>query len=763
MKIACISTYLPRECGIATFNHNLIQAIKSNLQGEDSRDETFVIAMNESDDRRQYSYPEEVRFIIRQERQSDYLEAAAFINQSGADACIIEHEFGIYGGESGTYLLSLIHGLKVPVITVLHTVLRDPDYIQKLITREIAKHSAAVVVMSKRAIDFLSRIYEIPEDKIQLIEHGVPDLEAPQLNPVLQTSPLKGKKVLFTFGLISRNKGLETVIRALPAITQEHPDVNYVVLGNTHPGVLKNDGEEYRESLIQLAKDLGVEQHLHFVNKFVSEEDLIGYLAACTLYVTPYLNEAQITSGTLSYAVGAGAAVLSTPYWHAQELLDDNRGRLFNFKDHQSLAAIAIELLNSDAKLLKLRQNAYRYGLRLRWPKIGAQYLRLLREAVESRDLYQTDRTKTPSQEPIPSFSLSHIARLTDQVGLIQHAKYGIPNRKEGYCLDDNARALILMLMAHQQEAGPEAADLFPVYLSYIHYMQRDDGYFRNFLSFSHNYLDEKGSEDSFGRAIWALGFLIHAAPNNSYREFGRELFESATPHFRDLKYIRGAANTLIGLSYYMKSNPSDEKMMQELQRLAAVICDTYHEDRKTGWNWFEDELTYDNAILPLSLFHAAEVTGDEHVLRTAQKAMAFLEDVTMDDDCFAPVGNEGWFLKGKLKPRFDQQPIETMAMILMYGQAYHLTKDPEILRKMMTCYQWFHGLNHLRIPLYDPETKGCCDGLQAGKLNRNQGAESTLAYLISHLAVLKVRDERPKDSNLGELQPKGRLSKLES
>lgn len=743
MKIAYISTHLPRECGIATFNNNLIKAINANMaQGADQ--DSMVIAMNESDDKKQYSYGPEVKFVIRQEKQKDYKEAAAYINKSQADFCIVQHEFGIYGGDSGTYVLTLLQELQKPALVIFHTVLREPTYIQKLLTREIAKTAAGIVVMSHKAVRFLTDIYSIDPSKIHLIEHGVPDIEPSETTRVQEANFFEGRKVMFTFGLISRNKGLETVIRALPKIVNKHPDVHYVVLGATHPGVVKHSGEEYRESLKQLATDLEVDKHVHFINKFVSEDELMSYLSSCHIYVTPYLNEAQITSGTLSYAIGAGAAVLSTPYWHAQELLDHNRGRLFNFKDFNTLADTVIELCDDDLKLQKLRNNAYQYGLQLRWPKIGAQYLQTFAKLAER----QSQETVKQGKE-YPKFSLAHIKRLTDNTGLIQHAKYGIPNLTEGYCLDDNSRALLLSLMHFQKFKNEETAQMFPIYMSYIHYMQREDGYFRNFLSFNRDFLDEKGSEDSFGRTIWALGYLIWAAPNNSYREFGEDLLDKSRPHFSQLKYIRGVANTIIGISYYLKTHPSDERMMQELRSLTAQLLASYTKDPGQKWAWFEDELTYDNAIMPLALLHSAEITGDEKVRHIAFESMNFLESVTFEDGVFKPVGNEEWYAKGRKKSVYDQQAIETMAMALMYHQAYSMTKKPEILHKLKLTFEWFIGNNSLRIPLYDFETQGCCDGLQAGKLNRNQGAESTLAFLISHLAVLKAIDETPKEYRL--------------
>ncbi|WP_316933296.1 glycosyltransferase family 4 protein [Pedobacter lusitanus] len=501
MKIAYISTYPPRECGIATFNNNLLKAIAHDQTAVSK--ESFVVAMTDSENLDTYEYPPEVQFIIRQENQKDYTRAADYINTSLTDVCILEHEFGIYGGDNGVYILPLIARLQKPLITILHTVLKDPTYIQLTIIREIAKYSSKVVVMSTRAVNFLTSIYGIAEDKIKLIEHGVPDLE-PKANNLIKNSPaFKNRKVLFTFGLISRNKGLETVIEALPKIAEKNPDVLYVVLGTTHPGVIRNSGEEYRDNLKRLAKKLNVENHLIFINKFVSEEELYDYLTAADMYITPYLNEAQITSGTLSYAIGAGAAVVSTPYWHAQELLADNRGKLFDFKNADALAQIVNDLFANQQLLKELKSNAYNYGLHLRWPNTGHVFIETLKDAIRYASQAQEEIRPIIDPDMMPAFSMAHIKRLTDDTGIVQHAKYGIPNLKEGYCLDDNARALIMVILAWQQNKNKTALELLPVYLSYIQYMQCDNGNFRNFLSFKREYLDEVGSEDSFGRTIW--------------------------------------------------------------------------------------------------------------------------------------------------------------------------------------------------------------------------------------------------------------------
>ena len=737
MKIAYISTYPPRECGIATFNNNLLKAIGHDKKSVSS--DSFVVAMTDSEHIDTYEYPNEVQYIIRQENQKDYTRAADYINTSLTDVCILEHEFGIYGGESGVYILPLIARLQKPLITILHTILKDPSYVQLTIIREIAKYSSKIVVMSQKAVGFLTTIYGISEDKIRLIEHGVPDLEPKADNPVKSSLGFKNKKVLFTFGLISRNKGLETVINALPAIVEKNPDTMYVILGTTHPGVIKNSGEEYRDSLKRLAKKLNVENNLIFINKFVSEEELYDYLTAADMYITPYLNEAQITSGTLSYAVGAGAAVISTPYWHAQELLARNRGKLFDFKDSTGLAHIVNELFENESLLNELKSNAYNYGLHLRWPNTGGVFIDTLREAITHAKQEKEEIKPIIDPDMMPAFSMAHIQRLTDDTGIVQHAKYGIPNLKEGYCLDDNARALIMVIQAWQQNKSKAALELLPVYLSYIQYMQCDDGNFRNFLSFRREYLDEIGTEDSFGRTVWSLGYLISNAPNNSYREFAKELFDKSVPHFSQLKHLRGLGNTMIGLANYLKAHPYDEGIVNEFNKLAEPLKAAYRANRTDNWHWYEEKMTYDNAIMPLALLSHYQITHDQESFDIAMESMDYLTAKTMSNGYLNPVGNDGWLFRDQEMALYDQQAIETMAMVLMYFKAYEITHNLEYIKQMYLSYQWFLGENSLRLPLYDYETKGCGDGLQTYGVNRNQGAESTLAYWISHLTVLKA------------------------
>lgn len=748
MKIAYISTYMPRSCGLATFVSNLKSAIEKNLINKSEG--SFVVAINDADDDKQYHYGNEVKFIIKQQDQKDYIRAANFINNSVVKVCILQHEFGIYGGENGIYILPLISRIEKPLITILHTVLKDPSYLQKLIIQEIAKQSSKVVVMAHKAVKFLIEVYEIPESKIAMIEHGVPDFEE-SLENILQKSKLfAGKRALLTFGLLSRNKGLETVIKALPLILKNHPDVVYNIIGNTHPNVKKTSGEEYRDYLKLLSIQLGVSNQVNFIDSFVDESELMNYLKAAEIYITPYLNEAQITSGTLSYAVGAGAAVISTPYWHAQELLADERGLLFNYCDHDQLAQLVNHLLDDKKTLKNIRDKAFAYGLTLRYPKIGAQYKKLAEEVSQEKETKSVTKSFVMDTELLPNFTLDYVKRLTDDTGMVQHARYGIPNLKEGYCMDDNARALIMVLMAYEQFESTDALELLPIYLSFIQYMQCEDGDFRNFLSFRREYLDEKGSDDSYGRTLWALGYMICNSPNNSYREFANELFSNSLEHLDQLKHLRGFANSIIGLTHFLKSYP-DEKLNAKLIILADQLVKAYQTHKTSGWHWFEEKMTYDNAILPLALLKAFEITQAYIYKEIGLESLAFLDQETFSEGFFNPIGNEGWFQKGGLKAVFDQQAIETMAAVMLYFEAFEITKDVSFIKKMFKAYLWFMGENVIGIPLFDDETKGCSDGLTATGINRNQGAESTLAYFISHLTVLKAQEKEYLFDHLNE------------
>lgn len=745
MKIAFIGTYPPRECGIATFTQNLASSMIIQNKEGGNQNQVMVIAMDDKEE--SYSYPKEVQLKIRQEQQGDYLEAARFINLSGADVCILQHEFGIFGGQNGVYILPLLHKLEIPFIVTLHTILKTPSYNEKAVLTEICKMAAKIVVMTNKAIEFLTGIYGVPIEKIELIEHGVPDLKFEHAL-VKKQFKLESKNVLLTFGFISRNKGIETVISALPAVVEKFPDTVYIILGKTHPGVIRHAGEEYRIFLLRLVKKLNLEKNVLFLNEFIDQDELFQYLYASDIYITPYLNEAQITSGTLSYAIGAGAAVISTPYWHAEELLSNGRGCIFNFNDSEALSGILINLLENPDQLKELRNKAYEYGQQLTWPRAGNKYQALISETLKEQATQSNKKESIIDPLLLPPFLLDHVKRMTDDTGIIQHAKFGIPNLKEGYCLDDNARALLMVLIAYKQMKLPLTLDLLPIYLSYIHYMQNEDGSFRNFLSFRRDFLDEKGSEDSFGRAIWSLGYLLGNSPNDAYFQSGKQIFFDAVPNFEHLHSIRSIANTIIGTSHYLQNNQQDERIREILKLMCSKLVKQYKQNRKENWHWFEDMLAYDNAILPLSLLHAAAILNDEDMLSTAIESMQFLTDNTLKNGALSLIGNEQWYTRNGESSMYAQQPLDAQAMVLMYHQAYKVTKDKTYLNKLYASFMWFLGENDMRMSLYDFETKGCCDGLESYGVNRNQGAESTLAYLISHLTVLQAFDDIYKNEN---------------
>ncbi|WP_439483081.1 glycosyltransferase family 4 protein [Cyclobacterium plantarum] len=716
------------------------QSASLDKQANEAPDvEAFVVAMSDHD--LTYNYPEEVKLTIRQEHQRDYLKAVKFINLSDADVCILEHEFGIFGGQNGMYILPLLHRLEIPLIVTLHTLLEKPSYNEKAVLEQICKMAHKIVVMSHKAIEFLRTIYEVDVSKVVLIAHGVPEIHFDQEQSKKRLK-VENKKFLLTFGIISRNKGIETVIKALPKVIEKHPEVIYMVLGKTHPNVLHHSGEEYRNYLHLLVKTLNLEDHVLFLNEFIPQNELFKYLSASDIYITPYLNEAQITSGTLSYAVGVGSAVISTPYWHATELLDEGRGRLFDFNDSGQLSNILMELLDDPAAMKSIRKKAHDYGKTITWSKSGEKYVSLAREVCAANPQVISRAETLIDPLLLPQFSLDHIKRLTDDTGIIQHAKFGIPNLKEGYCLDDNARALLMVLMDYQQTKDKQALNLAPIYLSYIHYMQNEDGTFRNFLSFSRQFLDEVGSEDSFGRTIWALGYLLGNAPNDAYYQTGKLVFFDAAPNFEKIQSIRGIANTMLGISYYLKANPNDESMVERLRNLAGKLLKHYEDNSSKDWHWFEPLLAYDNGILPLALLHAAQILNEERITHVALESMDFLTALTLKDGYLSIIGNENWYEKDGERSMFAQQPIDALAMILMYQQAFHLTRDKAFLSRLFSCFMWFLGENDLRMSLFDFETKGCCDGFERSGINRNQGAESSLAYLISYLIVLQAFEE---------------------
>jgi len=588
--------------------------------------------------------------------------------------------------------------------------------------------------MSSMAIGFLQEVFGIPRNKILRIEHGVPDFSGFDLNDVAKPETWLKRKVLLTFGLIGRSKGIETVIKALPMVVEKHPEVHYVVLGKTHPHVIKWAGEEYREYLEKLAIELKVEKNVQFINEYVSEEELMAYLLASDIYVTPYLNKAQITSGTLSYAVGGGSAVISTPYWHAEELLAEGRGRLFEFHDYEGLAGIVNELLDDPQQMENLKQRAFNYGLKIAWPKIGFEYLSAFENVIaESRG--DKDIRQRPFIFTLPDFDPGQLERLTDDTGIIQHARGCIANYKTGYCLDDNTRAMIVCVMAHHRFDVKKYYPLIYRYLAYIMYMQNKDGSFKNYLTYGRNTIEEIGSDDAFGRSVWALGHLIRFAPSDSFFQISKELFYLSVRNFEKLRYARGFANCILGLYHYIHRYPDQEQFVKMLENLADRMIDSFNLHSHDNWDWFEPTITYDNGLLPAALYQAFELTENEKYFEIAEITRKFIESKCMTNGHLSLVGNGKWVKEtADNHGEYAQQPVDALAMLIMYESAWKVTGNHTFLDKLKLSFEWFFGNNDLNLPLYDEETKGCNDGLEQFGVNRNQGAESIVAYLMSWL-----------------------------
>ncbi len=741
-SIVLVGNHLPRLCGIATFTTHLLESIA--LQAPDI--DCWAVAMN--DQAEGYNYPPQVRLEINQDQLGDYSQAADLLNLNDVDVVCVQHEYGIFGGQRGSFIIELLSDLKMPIVTTLHTILKEPTDTERRIIVQLAELSDYLVVMSKRSVDFLRDIYKVEEEKIVLIHHGIPDV------PLVESSNYKGKfgvsekNVLLTFGLLSPGKGIETVIDALPEIIKNHPDVIYMVVGATHPHLKAEQGEDYRLGLHLRAKKLGVEDHVVFHDHFVADEDLLEFIGAADIYVTPYLNEAQIISGTLAYALGMGKAVISTPYWHAQELLADGRGRLFPFRDHVQLASEVIDLLDHPEKLRAIQHKAYDYGRQMIWSHVASRYIETFEQARFHRLRKCIPENKLGPlglrQQPLPEIKLDHLLRMTDGVGMLQHAKFTVPDREHGYCVDDNARALIVAATAQNfQPRNASLNGLASVYLSFLdHAFNRDTGLFRNFMSYDRCWLEEKGSEDSHGRALWGLGVMAALSHNEGQVRHAADLFQRALPAVEHFNSPRAVAFTLIGLHALLSNSPENSQIETMCRILSDRLMQWFRNTASEDWPWCEETLTYDNARLPQALLLSGQWLGDDEMLQTALRALNWLKKVQHDKSgCyFAAIGNHGWYTRLGVKAQFDQQPIEAAAMVDACIEAFNITRDEEWITYAYRCLNWYQGNNELHISLYDHATGGCRDGLEAHSANENQGAESTLCWLMALLAIYKHR-----------------------
>jgi glycosyltransferase involved in cell wall biosynthesis len=732
-KIAFLGDYLPRKCGIATFTSDVLSAVAA----EHRQSQCFAVPVN--DLKGGYEYPREVRFEIEEQDLSSYQRAADFLNISNADVVCVQHEFGIYGGPAGSHLLALLRELRMPVVTTLHTLLRNPTSDERRVMQELIARSTRLVTMTERGRQMLREIYQTPPAKIDLIPHGIPDMPFVDPNYYKDQFGVEGRLVLLTFGLLSPNKGIEHVLNALPPILAEFPNVVYIVLGATHPNLVREHGEAYRLSLERLAKKNKVQKHVIFYNRFVELEELKEFIGAADLYITPYLNEAQITSGTLAYAFGAGKAVISTPYWHAAELLADDRGVLVPFGDAKAIAREVIGLLRDDTRRHAMRKTAYKLGREMIWSHTARLYMRSFEQArIEGAVLSRKSfATKTLDQAPreLPELRLDHLSRMTDSTGLFQHALFTVPNFSQGYCTDDNARAFILAVLLDEMEEEPEnVRTLATTYAAFLHHaFNPGTKRFHNHLSFDRRWLDEQGSEDSHGRAIWALGLGVGRSPYRSFQVMSGQVFAQALPAVTEFTSPRAWAFSLLGIHEYLQRLNGDRFAHQIRESLTTRLMELFDRTARPDWPWFEDVLSYDNAKLAHALILSGRAMGQMLVFARGLQALRWLAEVqTAESGDFRPIGSNGFFPRGGTRATFDQQPIEAHSMVSACLEAYRATSDAWWYEHAQRVFDWFLGWNDLGLELYSPSTGGCRDALHVDRVNQNQGAESTLAFLLS-------------------------------
>jgi glycosyltransferase involved in cell wall biosynthesis len=744
-RIAVIGNYLPRQCGIATFTTDLCEAISAEYGT------ARLMALPINDTEQGYYYPARVRWSLAQDDVESYQKAAEFLNFNNIDMVCLQHEYGIFGGPVGSHILHLLRGLKMPVVTTLHTVLREPDPNQRIVMEEIAELSDRLIVMSELSSQFLQEIFKVPGSKIDMVPHGVPGLPFMDPNFYKDRFGVEGKAVLLTFGLLSPNKGIENVIQALPNILAKHTNVVYIVAGATHPHILRREGDLYRNYLQNLAKEVGVESNVIFHNRFVSPEEMVEFIGAADIYITPYRHEAQVVSGTLAYALGAGKAIISTPYWHAIELLDEHRGALVPFQDPDAIARKTVALLDTPATRHAMRKRAYLFAREMVWKRVAQGYM-------ESFSRVRSDRMKSPRVQfsariskklldQLPELKLNHMKRLTDATGMLQHAIFTIPNRGEGYTTDDNARALIFTVLLAHSGKKPLLNSAIQ-YLSFLeHAFNPAKGRFRNFLEYDRHWNETEGSEDSHGRALWALGTVLGRSTDEGLRCAAGRLFEFSFPAVLGFKSPRAWAYALLGIQEYLTFYPGDRDAQKIRSVLAQRLLEMYESVKGSDWKWFENILAYGNARLPQAMLLVGSACSDDRMVSAGLESLDWLLKM---QHCeinrhFVPIGSQGFYRQHGDKARFDQQPLEAAGAVSACLQAYRVTGDNRWRNEAWSAFNWFLGDNDLQLPLYDSVSGGCRDGLHPDRANENQGAESTLSFLTALLEMSSLQESERK------------------
>jgi glycosyltransferase involved in cell wall biosynthesis len=744
-KIAVIGNYLPRRCGLATFTTDLCDAIAGHM--EDEANNLLAIAMD--DIAEGYDYPDRVKFQVRANVLSDYPLTADFLNLHKFDVAILQHEFGIFGGSYGAHIVHMVKNLRMPVITTLHTVLENPTVEQRKITRELAMHSEALVVMAHKARSLLMEVYSIDEGKIVHIPHGIPDVKPDRSGVFRRQLGLEGRRILLTFGLLGPDKGIENMINAMPAILECHPDAVFIVLGETHPYIIREHGDSYRQSLFQQVRRLGIQESVLFRNRFVDLETLTKYITSADVYVSPYLKREQIVSGTLAYAMGLGAAIVATPYWYAEELLADGRGITIPFSNVEAMAEEICSLLASDKKRLSIGEKAYSMGRSMIWQEVGKAYIALADEALKrtkDKPIPQiAERSDARIIYELPDINLSHLKVMTDDTGILQHAKYSMPDRNHGYCVDDNARALIVAAMYYSLFKDKSVIPLIQTYLSFMHHsLNQETGRFRNFMSYDRNWVEDAGSEDSQGRSIWGLGIAVKCAANISIRNMAASLLLEGLNVLETFSSPRACAFAILGLHAYMEVFGGDANARRLRQDLAKKLLELFAASSSKDWPWCENIVTYANAKIPHALILAGQWIPDPEMHKTGLIALEWLlEKQTAPEGHLSIIGNDDWHNRDGRSATFDQQPIEVMCLIEACAEAFRSTGEMKWLEEAKRSLGWFLGQNDLSEQVCDLETGGCCDGIEAIGVNANQGAESTLSWLISLLSIYEIMGDK--------------------
>ena len=721
-----MGTYPPRECGLATFNQGLIKSSQKFLT---DRVLCKVAAMNISS-LDTYIYPPEVEWKIDQNNKKEYLDTAKIINDDrNIIGVFLQHEYGIYGGNDGANILAFIYSCRKPIVVTLHTVLPEPTKHIRYVTGKIINRVNSIIVLTENSKRVLEKIYPSSINKVHVIPHGIYETNFEGSAGAKKILKFDNRIVLSTFGLLGRSKGIEFAIKALPRLIKKHPSILYLVLGETHPMVRRNEGESYRKELLELVKKLHLKNNVKFIDQYLSRKDLIQFLKATDIYISTSINPDQAVSGTLSDALGTGRAVVSTEFAQAKEIVTPDLGRLVPIKDPKAISCALTELLNDNKMLQKMNRIAYEKTRPMLWSNVSEGYLKLL------------------SQNTLPPINLTHLRNMTDNFGLFQFSEFGKPNKKFGYTLDDNARALVICSWLKHTDLQTEIDDLMIRYLNFIEYCQKPDGKFINYLDHLHKnetfQNDQEDLEDAGARAMWALSEIVcNPLVSKNTRNSAEKIFRCAIPNVKESEHLRSSALIIKSFSIAQKVFPDlSGTMIGIIKQKANLLSEEYYKNSLKSWRWFESYLIYNNAILPEALLIAGKITGDNSYTNIGKESLSFLVKKTFSQNRYIPIGHSNWYKNKKKRSNFDQQPEDPASTVLALATAYDITQDERYRKLAQVCFTWFLGNNILGLTLYDHKNGGCYDGLHPDRINLNQGAESLISYLLARLALSKILD----------------------